>query len=160
MVTTPTDYVEGSGTMHEIFNYTLASFNSTSIRLHRQWINATSDGSFRGADLWLNARSGVMLDVIPGNNGTFTPPNININVNGSGGGIAQLRVLTNETSLEGLSPKDLFLPEGSGSTAAINTALENLSNATNHNAQEVCLQSTLFICWKLRYSLGFISNLP
>ncbi|KAH9485673.1 hypothetical protein JR316_0002583 [Psilocybe cubensis] len=36
------DYVEGSGTMHEIFNYTLASHSPTEVRLHRQYINSTS----------------------------------------------------------------------------------------------------------------------
>ena len=133
------DYVEGSGTMHEIFNYTLESYNSTSVHLHRQWINATGDGAFKGADLYLQARSGVMLEVIPGNNGIFTPPTININVNESDGGIVQLRVLTNETSLVGLSSSDLFLPEGGGSTAEINTALEGLSSGANSNAQEVRL---------------------
>ena len=41
--------------MHEIFNYTLAEFNDTSVKLHRQWINATASGAFRTADLIANA---------------------------------------------------------------------------------------------------------
>ncbi|KAF8870883.1 hypothetical protein BD779DRAFT_1578468 [Infundibulicybe gibba] len=46
------DYVEGSGTMHEIFNYTLESYSSTFVHLHRQYINTTfqNSGVFKGSD--------------------------------------------------------------------------------------------------------------
>lgn len=123
--------------MHEIFNYTLASYNSTSLRLHRQWINSTSNGTFRGADLYLNVKSGASLAVTPGNNGTFTPPTVNILVNEGGKGIIQMRVLTNETTLPGLSTEGLFLPEGNGSTPGINVALQGLSNGSSSISQEV-----------------------
>lgn len=68
------DYVEGSGTMHDIFNYTLGEYNDTSVRLHRQWINTTSPTSerYKGADLYLTVpvESSARLAVTPGNNGT------------------------------------------------------------------------------------------
>ncbi|KAF9508271.1 hypothetical protein BS47DRAFT_1373700 [Hydnum rufescens UP504] len=49
--------VEASGAMHDIFNYTLHSYNSTFVRLHRQYINSTGPGStiYRGADLYLSS---------------------------------------------------------------------------------------------------------
>ncbi|KAL5504617.1 hypothetical protein ACEPAH_7280 [Sanghuangporus vaninii] len=131
------DYVEGSETMHEIFNYTLASYNSSSVQLHRQWINATSSGAYKTADFYLNAVSGAQLNVTPGNNGTYTPPTVNILVDETGSGILQMHFLTNETSLTGLSPSGLFLPEGSGNDSALNTALTGLANGTNQIAQQV-----------------------
>lgn len=70
----PEDYVEGDGTMHEIFNYTLAGFNETFVKLNRKWINATTSGSFKTADFVLNTVSGARLNVTPGNNDTFTLP--------------------------------------------------------------------------------------
>ncbi|KAL5531944.1 hypothetical protein ACEPAF_5507 [Sanghuangporus sanghuang] len=131
------DYVEGSETMHEIFNYTLASYNSSSVQLHRQWINATGSGAYKTADFYLNAVSGAQLNVTPGNNGTYTPPTVNILVDETGSGILQMRFLTNETSLTGLSPPDLFLSEGSGNDSALNTALTGLANGTSQIAQQV-----------------------
>ncbi|KAL5483245.1 hypothetical protein ACEPAI_8475 [Sanghuangporus weigelae] len=131
------DYVEGSETMHEIFNYTLASYNSSSVQLHRQWINATSSGAYKTADFYLNTVSGAQLIVTPGNNGTYTPSTVNILVDETGSGILQMRFVTNETSLTGLSPSDLFLPEGSGNGSALNTALTGLANGTNQIAQQV-----------------------
>ncbi|EJD08148.1 uncharacterized protein FOMMEDRAFT_144208 [Fomitiporia mediterranea MF3/22] len=131
------DYVEGSGTMHEIFNYTLASYNSSSVRLHRQWINATSNGTFRSADVYLNTLSGAQLNVTPGNNGTTAPPTIDILVEEGGSGIMQLRVVTNETSLTGLAPEDLFLSEGTGNNSALDTALTGLADGSSPAAQQV-----------------------
>ena len=122
--------------MHEIFNYTLASYNSTSVQLHRQWINASIAGAYRTADLHLNVVGGAQLDVTPGNNGSYTPPTVNILV-GNRSGIVQVRFVTNETSLAGLSPPDLFLPEGSVNSSALNTALAGLANGMNQIAEQV-----------------------
>ncbi|KAF8911624.1 hypothetical protein CPB84DRAFT_1912879 [Gymnopilus junonius] len=93
------DYVEGSGTMHEIFDYTLPSFSSTEVRLHRQYINDTNSSPspslslssshhnpkphtpvFKSVDLVLSIPSGssARLSVVPSSNGTFTPPTIDI----------------------------------------------------------------------------------
>ncbi|PPQ80092.1 hypothetical protein CVT26_012149 [Gymnopilus dilepis] len=91
------DYVEGSGTMHEIFNYTLASFSSTEVKLHRQYINSSESTTapssssrhphphpnipeFKSVDLILSIPSGssAKLSVKPGTNGSFTSPTIDI----------------------------------------------------------------------------------
>ncbi|TDL17991.1 hypothetical protein BD410DRAFT_793667 [Rickenella mellea] len=143
------DYVEGAGLTHEIFNYTLASSNSTSLHLHRQWINATSTGEYRSADFYLTAKSGASFSVTPGNNGTFTPPTVNILVNGSSAGIVQMRLVCNETSLRGLSPSELFLPEGKGSTKGINTALQGLANGSDFVSQEVS-----FLTYQDKFTAG------
>ncbi|KAL5521350.1 hypothetical protein ACEPAG_9275 [Sanghuangporus baumii] len=81
--------------------------------------------------------SGAQLNVTPGNNGTYTPPTVNILVDETGFGILQMRFFTNETSLTGLSPPDFFLPEGSGNGSALDTALTGLANGTNQIAQQV-----------------------
>lgn len=128
------DYVEGDGTMHEIFNYTLADFNETSVKLHRQWINATTSGAFKTADFVLNTVSGAHLNVTPGNSSTFMPPTIDILV-GEGGGTIQMRFVTNETTIAGLSPKELFLSDGISTTLGVSTAVQGLANGTN--AQQV-----------------------
>ena len=83
--------------MHEIFNYTLASFSSTEVRLHRQYINSSESTTapsssprhphphpnvpeFKSVDLILSIPSGssAKLSVKPGTNGSFTPPTIDI----------------------------------------------------------------------------------
>ncbi|PFH50459.1 hypothetical protein AMATHDRAFT_61004 [Amanita thiersii Skay4041] len=139
------DYVEGAGTMHEIFNYTLNEFNDTSVRLHRQAINATADPTtgemlFKGADLYLSVPSGsdAQLSVTPSNNGTFTPPTINILVpSAATSPIIRARVVTNETSPVGFNTQDLFLEVSQGSTPGIQTALHGLSDGTNEAANQV-----------------------
>lgn len=136
--------------MHEIFNYTLTSHNSTSVRLHHRYINSTSSDSpttFKGADLYLSVPPGsdTRLSVTPGNNGSYTPPTIRILVPQSASGISTLRVrvLTNETSLIGLNTQDLFLSEDAGTTPGIKTALNGLSNGTNEVAQQVYITQSI-----------------
>ncbi|KAI0784480.1 hypothetical protein C8Q75DRAFT_794968 [Abortiporus biennis] len=140
------DYVEGGGTMHEVFNYTLVDFNSTFIQLHRKWINSTIEDPslYRGADLFLTTPAGstAQFDVIPGNNGTMAPPTITIIVpqDRSDNGIVRVKVFTNETNLVGLDPQELFLSptsmDGSGASA-LQTALQDLSNGNNTIAEQV-----------------------
>ncbi|KAH9902577.1 hypothetical protein C8Q73DRAFT_670858 [Cubamyces lactineus] len=136
------DYVEGNGVMHDIFNYTLASYNDTSVRLHRQWINTTSPTSstYKGADLYLTVPSGspARLSVTPGNNGTWTPPMVDILVPGGGqNGTVRVTVVTNETSLMGLDTQRLFLPEGTNGSQALQTALQGLADGENEAAKQV-----------------------
>jgi len=83
--------------MHEIFNYTLLSFSSTEVRLHRQYINSTSPATtvplgstqshpkpfpqvFKSVDLYFSIPpdSSARLSVKPSAKGTSTPPAINI----------------------------------------------------------------------------------
>ncbi len=98
--------------MHEIFNYTVAYANSTSLRLHRQWTNATADGMFKGADLYLNTISGAQLNVTPGNNGTFSPPTVDVIMPKGQSGVVQMRVVTNESTIQEFGTEELFLPAG------------------------------------------------
>ena len=152
----PTDYVEGSGTMHEIFNYTLASYSSTEVHLHRKYINTTSDlpRIFQSVDLYLSIPQGsfARLSVRPNTDGTITPPTIDIllppplNIPEGEHRTAgnptrpanetdriRIRVVTSETSLAGLSPDNLFLPPQDASTPPISSAFAKL--ATNISEQ-------------------------
>lgn len=52
-----------------------------------------------------------------------------------GGGTVQLRFVTNETTIAGLSPEDLFLSNGTSS--GVNIAIQGLANGTNVDAQQV-----------------------
>ena len=123
--------------MHEIFNYTVAHANSTSLRLHRQWINGTTNGTFRGADLYLNAVSDAQLNITLGDNGTFTPPTVDIIVPKGQAGVIQMRVLTNESTIQGIVTGDLFLSAGSpNQSEGLNTALKGLSNGTDVHAEQ------------------------
>ena len=124
--------------MHEIFNYTLAEFNDTSVKLHRQWINATASGSFRTADLIVNAVDGAHFYVTPGNNGSYTPPRVDIIVD-EGGGTVQMLFVTNETTVLGLAPKTLFLSPENTSNPGVMTAIQGLANGSSVDAQQVTI---------------------
>ena len=129
--------------MHGIFNYTLHSYNNSFVRLHRQWINTTlgdSPGTFRGADLELSvpSNSTAQLSVTPGNNGTWTPPTIDILVPpNSTSAVVRVAVVTNETSLTGLHTQALFLTNETSGTAGLQTALQGLANGTKESAKQV-----------------------
>lgn len=128
--------------MHDIFNYTLAGHNETSVRLHRQWINTTSPTSadYKGADLYLSVplESAARLVVTPGDNGTWSPPVVDILVpEGGQGGIVRVQVVANETSLRGLDTEELFLGENTNGTEALKTALEGLASGNSSAAQQV-----------------------
>lgn len=132
--------------MHSIFNYTLTSYNETSVRLHRQWINTTSPDSsrYRGADLYLTvpAESPARLAVTPGDNGTWTPPTVDIIIPASAdpgqAGVVTVKVVTNETSLPGLVTQRLFLPENATETTALQNVLQGLSDEESNAAKQVC----------------------
>lgn len=131
--------------MHDIFNYTLDSYNSTFVRLHRQWINVTSGdptGAFRGADLYLSvpSNSAAQLSATPGNNGTWTPPSVDILVPvGSTSGVVRVAVVTNETSLTGLDAGTLFLANATSGDAGLQTALQGVADGSNAVSKQVCL---------------------
>ena len=128
--------------MRDIFNYTLAEYNETSVRLHRRWINTTSPASaeYNGADLYLTVppSSAVRLAVTPGNNGSWTPPAINVVLpERTEKGVVTLKVVTNETTLPGLNTQDLFLPESTNGTQALQTVLQGLATGNATAAQQV-----------------------
>lgn len=127
----PPDYVEGSGTMHEIFNSTLASSSPTEVHLHRKYINSTFDlpQVFQSVDLYLSVPPGSLahLSVQPSHNGTFTPPTIDILLppsvlnrkhpavgnptrSANETNCIRVQVVTSETSLAGLSPYKMRPP--------------------------------------------------
>ncbi|KZT50991.1 hypothetical protein CALCODRAFT_504066 [Calocera cornea HHB12733] len=127
------DYVEGAGLMHEVFNYTLQSYNSTHFRLHRPWINGT-----KALTVELETSSNLWFNVTPGNNGTYTPPTVEIRLNNSAQpGIAAWKVVCNETSLVGLETEGLFLANTTSNNTALQTALVGLNSGSSLNAQEV-----------------------
>ncbi|RDX43809.1 hypothetical protein OH76DRAFT_1409762 [Lentinus brumalis] len=146
------DYVEGGGVMHDVFNYTLADHSETSVRLHRRWINTTSPASadYNGADLYLSvpADSAARLSVTPGSNGTWIPPIVEIVVP-RGGGTVTVKVVTNETSFPGLDTEDLFLPEGTDGSQALQTALQGLASGNLTAAQQVS-----FLTYKDKFTAG------
>ena len=120
----------------------VSAYNTTFLRLHRQWINTTSPTSsiYKGADLYLTVpeNSTAQLSVTPGDNGTWTPPTVDILVPpGSSGGIVTVAVVTNETSLAGLNTEGLFLPESTNGTQALQTALVGLADGNSTAAQQV-----------------------
>jgi hypothetical protein len=151
------DYVEGSGTMHEIFNYTLLSHSPSEIRLHRRYINTTTSTEssvpnngnaksltepgpqiYKSVDLYFSIPPGSSgrFSVIPGNNGSFTPPKIDfIFPSQSHKGTAnsqtvRVRVLTNETSLVGFDANKLFLTPEEATTPTLKTLLERLPSTS------------------------------
>lgn len=132
--------------MHSIFNYTLTSYNETSVHLHRQWINATSPDSsrYRGADLYMTVPVGssARLAVTPGDNGTWTPPTVDIIVPASAdprpAGVVTVKVVTNETSLPGLDTQRLFLSQNASETSALQNVLQGLSDGESDAAKQVC----------------------
>lgn len=147
--------------MHSIFNYTLTSYNETSVRLHRQWINTTSPDSSRylGADLYLTVPVGspVRLAVTPGDNGTWTPPTVDIIVPASAdpaqAGVVTVKVVTNETSLPGLDTQRLFLPQDGNETTALQNVLQGLSDGESDAAKQVCAGYGIQgCCWLTRVS--------
>ena len=138
---TTADYVEGGGTMHEIFNYTLEAYNSTFIRLHRRWINDTADSLnlHKGADLYLISppESKVWFNVTP--NSLNTPsPRIDILIPNRGtNSTIQVKVLTNDTSLSGLDPENLFLTPNHDQPIGLETALRRLADEASDAANQV-----------------------
>lgn len=127
--------------MHPIFNYTLASYNASSVRLHRQWINTTlgdPSGTYRSADLYLTIPNGssAHLDVTPSID-DVAPPVVNIISKDDASAIVRVAVVTNETSLVGLGPSQLFLSEGANGTQGLQTALQGLASGNNSVANQV-----------------------
>ncbi|KAI3612064.1 lipoprotein [Moniliophthora roreri] len=134
------DYTEGGQSMNKIFNYTLESYNETSVRLHRRYINATQNNPdvYRGVDLYLsippesNARLSVTVNTTEDG-----APNIDVLVPPSSSEAVRVRILTNETSLVGLAPQDLFLREDQATKPSVQTALHGLLDGSDPVAQQV-----------------------
>lgn len=113
--------------------------------MHRNLLSVKTDefrqiNGTKTYDLYLSAVSNLHFNVTPSNNGTYTPPTIDILLNSSSSsnsrGTLAFRSLTNETSLEGLGPSRLFLPASNSSgqsNAAQRNALKGLADGTDEN---------------------------
>jgi hypothetical protein len=141
-----TDYVEGGGSMNPIFNYTLGKFNESSVWLHHRYINSsTASGSdSSNKDQNLHKYTSLHLSVPPDESATrfrVTPntvngsPTIDIYSPMSDSNSTQIRVrirvLSNETSLDGLDSSSLFLNESQATTPGILKALQRLEDGAS-----------------------------
>ena len=143
--------------MHQIFNYTLASFTDTTVRLHRQNINLTTTASgdkvYKTADLYLSIPEGstAQLSVKPATSFT-SPPTVNILVpDDATNSFVRLRFVTNETTPAGLDPVDVFQNPSTARNAQLRQILQGLGDGSNPAAQQVHIT--------LRYSLVSFFNM-
>lgn len=133
-IRTVRDYTEGNGLTHEIFNWTVTRADKQTIWLTKPWINETivrnaqgeQTGKVRYALEWLlQANNGTTFDVIPSNNGSYTPPTIHIlappaQTNDTARAIpppasVTFTVQVNETALAPLAVDTLFAPNTTAS---------------------------------------------
>lgn len=86
-IRTVRDYTEGNGLTHQIFNWTVTQAGNKTLWLSKPWINDTivrnaqgqETGKVRYSLEWLlQANNGTWFDVIPSNNGTYTPPTVHV----------------------------------------------------------------------------------
>ncbi|GAC97806.1 glycogen debranching enzyme [Pseudozyma hubeiensis SY62] len=128
-IRTVRDFTEGNGLTHEIFNWTVTQADNKTIWLTKPWLNETivrnaqgqETGRVRYALEWLlQANNGTSFDVVPSNNGTYTPPTVHIlpppvQTNDTARAMSQpgsvtFTVQVNETALAPLSVDTLFTP--------------------------------------------------
>jgi hypothetical protein len=157
------DYTESGGTVfHPIFNYTLGTYNSSSVQLVRHWINGTTTQY-----LTFDAVNNGNFTVTPNSN-TSIPPDITLTRPTSSQN-ATLRFTTsfNFTGttpstpfvpLEGLGRQELFLtsiPISSQTSSNANTTtnLASVLSAIQANATEVADQLAF-----LAYSDKFLAG--
>ncbi|KAF8586613.1 hypothetical protein K439DRAFT_1386873 [Ramaria rubella] len=127
------DYVEGNGTMHEIFNYTVTSANSSTLHLHRDWINST-----HSLDFILTTQDNMAFNITPSTNGTFTPPTVIFHLlDPMKIGLLAWMVVCNETTFLGLGPSGLFLNDSQAANEAGAKALQELATGSKANAQQI-----------------------
>ena len=126
--------------MNSIFNYTLAEFNETSVRLHRQWINTTSPTSSEsyGADLWLTIPPESSARLSASNESSYSPTVDIVVPQDASNALVNVAVVTNETSLTGLDTQQLFLPPDTNGSQALQQVLQGLADGNSSAAQQVC----------------------
>ena len=122
-IRTVRDYTEGNGLTNEIFNWTVSQADNSTVWLSRAWLNETilrdeqgqENGTARyGLEWLLQAGPGTSFNVTPSNNGTYTPPRVDILVaDATQGGSVNFTVQTNETNFAGLTVDQLFSPNSS-----------------------------------------------
>ncbi|GJJ15110.1 hypothetical protein Clacol_009385 [Clathrus columnatus] len=126
------DYVEGDGTMHEIFNYTISSFNSSFLHLHRKWINSSL-----GMDFVLSAEDNMVFNVTPPTDAISAPTVLFQLPDSTKLGTVSWSVVCNETSFTGLGPSGFFLQDSQADNAAGAKALQGLADGSNVDAQQI-----------------------
>lgn len=115
-VRTIRDYVEGNGTIHSIFNFTVGEYNSTAVQLVRNWINGSTVQY-----LTYSAIDNFNLTVVPNQNVTLPPEVTMIRPDQSRNGTVLVTTTfnyTNTSDLVGLGSSQLFLnstPSGENS---------------------------------------------
>ncbi len=133
-IRTVRDYTEGNGLTNQIFNWTVTQADNQTIWLSKPWLNETivrnaqgeQTGTARYSLEWLlQATNGTSFEVIPSNNGTYTPPTVHIltppvNTNDTTRAMPQPATVTftvqvNETALAPLSVDTLFASNTSAS---------------------------------------------
>ncbi|SPO19869.1 uncharacterized protein UTRI_10007 [Ustilago trichophora] len=133
-IRTVRDYTEGNGLTHEIFNWTVTQADNKTLWLSKPWINETIVRNAQGQETgkarysleWLlQANNGTLFDVIPSNNGTYTPPTVHIITPPAmtndtmrampPSGSVTFTVQVNETALAPLAVDALFTPNTTAS---------------------------------------------
>ncbi|KAF5357341.1 hypothetical protein D9758_005948 [Tetrapyrgos nigripes] len=159
------DYVEGGGSMNPVFNYTLGAFNESSVWLHRRYIN--SSASVSGQDPEFKYTS-LHLSIPPGNDSaarfSVTPnttvngaPTIDLFTSASASASnstiqVRIRVLSNETSLEGFDASSLFLNASQATTPGVLEALQRLESGTGSLGDAA--QQVSFLTYKEKSTAG------
>ena len=146
-VRTIRNYVEGNGTRHEIFNYTLGDYNSSSVQLVRNWINGTTVQY-----LTYSAVDNLNITVVPNQNATL-PPNVTMTrPDQSRNGTVLVTTTFNYTAspdLVGLSSSQLFLnstPAGaeSGLLGTVIDAIRGQGQSTANQTAFLSYQDVFF----------------
>ncbi|KAJ1030423.1 hypothetical protein NDA16_001332 [Ustilago loliicola] len=133
-IRTVRDFTEGNGLTNQIFNWTVTQADNTTLRLSKPWLNETIVRDAQGQETgrtrysleWLlQANNGTSFDIIPSNNGTYTPPTVRIITpppitNDTvraipPPGSVTFTVTVNETALAPLSVDTLFTPDTTAS---------------------------------------------
>lgn len=126
------DYVEGDGTMHEIFNYTISSSNSSFLHLHRKWINSSL-----GMDFIMSAEDNMVFNITPPVDEIAGPTVLFQLPDSTKMGTLRWSVVCNETSFVGLGPSGFFLQDSQADNAAGAKALQGLADGVNVDGQQI-----------------------
>lgn len=127
-VRTLRDYTEGNGLTHQIFNWTVTQADNSTIWFSKPWLNETiirnaqgqQTGTARyGLEWLLQANNGTSFNVTPSNNGTYTPPQVQIIVPSGGAGSVNFTVQVNETALAGLTVDQLFVNDSNAASQPV-----------------------------------------
>ncbi|PWN51215.1 hypothetical protein IE53DRAFT_301358, partial [Violaceomyces palustris] len=148
-IRTVRDYVEGNGLTNQIFNWTVTAANESIVWLSKPWLNESKVRDDQGEVVdevrysleWiLQAEQGLKFRVTPSTNGTYTPPKVDLILDGADQvGRVGFKVLTNETFTPGLEVDQLFL---------------NLTNITSVQQAPNARKQFSFLTYKDKFTAG------